>query len=115
RIDATNDPDRARAELSHALHLTLPADFGVVTLLRADRVAPAGRAVRALDGAFVPMLALTLGLLVGAFAASMARAWTALGLGAGLAVAGSVAVVAASRVPARVVDAAHPPWTGTAD
>ena len=115
RIEATTDPTKARAELSDALHVDLPAGFGEVTLLQADRVAVAGRAVRALDGLLVPLLVFVLASIAGALLASVARWWTALELAAGVVVVGVAALVAASRVPARLAGAVHVPWKGTAD
>jgi uncharacterized BrkB/YihY/UPF0761 family membrane protein len=92
-IDASVPEDQARAQLSEALGVALPAGFGVITLPRSDRLAQLQRAVEVADRAVIvlPVLSVLLVIVLFVVAPNRRRALVWLGVG----VFGLAAVIAA--------------------
>lgn len=70
-LTATEAPEAARAAIQTALGVTLPADFGVIPLVRAERLQTARTAVRIFD--LLTILAIVLTVVLFALAAALAR------------------------------------------
>jgi len=71
-------PEAARAKLSKALGVTLPADFGEIVVFQSDRLESAQDAVRLFDRLVVVLVVLALVLLVATFWLSRTRRRTLL-------------------------------------
>ena len=82
-LSATAAPAVARAALQRALGVTLPADFGTITVARADRLEAAQTAVRAFDILVVLAIVVTILLFVGAALIARDRRRAVVLLGAG--------------------------------
>lgn len=82
-ITMDTPPDQARAELSSALHVTVPATFGTYTVFSSDQLAAAQQAVQLFDKLVYVIVIVTLLLLIATIALSLNRRRTLIGLGVG--------------------------------
>jgi len=98
--DITMDtpPDQARAELSQALHITVPATFGVYTVFQSDQLAAAQQAVQLFDKLVFVIVGITILLLIATIALSLHRRRTLIGLGVGAVLAMVVADAAMQAI-----------------
>ena len=113
--DITNPeaPALARQELSAALGISLPADFGEVEVAQAEQLASASQLVQWFDAARVLLPLLTAVLIAAALWLSRRRRRTTLQLGAGTVVAMLILHLAVNWVNQQVV-AGAPPGPGGA-
>ena len=102
-LSATAAPAVARVALQRALGVTLPADFGVITIARADRLEAAQTAVRAFDILVVLAIVVTILLFVGAALLARDRRRALVLLGAGAVVALLVARAAVRGIENAIV------------
>jgi hypothetical protein len=84
-ITSAELPQQAIDKLSHALGVTLPSDFGQVTLVKSDQLSLAQRGVNAFDRLTILLPILTLVLIVLALWLSIGRRRTLLQLAVGVA------------------------------
>ncbi len=103
-LSATAAPAAARAALQTALGVSLPADFGTITLARADRLEAAQTAVRIFDLVVVLAIVITILLFVGAALLARDRRRAVVLLGAGSVVALLVARAAIRGVENAIVN-----------
>jgi hypothetical protein len=103
-LSGTAAPAAARAALQSALGTSLPADFGTVTLARADRLEAAQTAVRIFDVVVVLAIVITILLFVGAAFLARDRRRAVVLLGAGAVVALLVARAAIRGVENAIVN-----------
>jgi len=82
-----DNPAASRQQLSQALGVQVPADFGVVTLFSSDTLSQAQTAVKLADVLVILVPLLALALIAAAIAVSQDRRRTVIQLGLGIAIA----------------------------
>lgn len=92
-LSQEQSPEQARQELSQALGVTIPADFGQVVVVQSDQLSTAQQAVRILDILVIALPLITLALLVATIWLSVNRRRTLIELGIGI-----VIVFVATRI-----------------
>jgi len=103
-ISPATPPAQANAQLSSALRVTLPSDFGQVTLLKSPDLSKAQKLVRIFNAVVVILVILTIALIVAAVWLSLRRRRTLIELGVGVAVALIIAHVAVGRLEQNIVN-----------
>jgi hypothetical protein len=102
-------PSQARARLSQALGIQLPADFGTITLFSSESLAQAQQLLRLFDLLTVLLPIITVLLLVATIWLSLDRRRSLVQLGIGIAITFLIACLVIGYLEGRVVDAiAHP-------
>lgn len=86
-LTSSTTVDTARSALQSALGVSLPADFGTIPLIRADRLEAARTAVRVFDLLVIVAIVVTVLLFVGAVLLARRRRRAVILLGAGAVVA----------------------------
>jgi hypothetical protein len=113
-LSASQAPSVARAALQTALGVTLPADFGTITVARADRLEAAQTAVKVFDILVIVAIIVTLLLFVAAAFAARDRRRAVVLLGAGAVVALLVARAAIRGIENAIVGSITGDGGGTA-
>jgi hypothetical protein len=102
-LSASQAPSVARAALQTALGVTLPSDFGTITVARADRLEAAQTAVKVFDILVIVAIIVTILLFIGAALAARNRRRAVVLLGAGAVVALLVARAAIRGIENAIV------------
>jgi len=105
RIDPTTAPEQIRTLLQDATGMTLPADFGTVTLLKGSQGYEAKQALRLFHTLVIVICVVTALLIVAALLVSPRKRWTALELGLGVLLAVVIVRVAERQIEERIVAA----------
>ena len=103
-ISASTPPAEANAQLSQALGVQLPADFGQVTLLKSQDLKTAQQIVRIFNAVVVILVILTIALIVASVWLSLKRRRTLIELGVGVALALIIARVVVNRIEDNIVN-----------
>jgi hypothetical protein len=103
-ISPETPPAEANAQLSQALGVQLPADFGQVTLLKSQDLETAQQIVRIFNAVVVILVILTIVLIVASVWLSLKRRRTLIELGIGVALALIVARVVVNRIEENIVN-----------
>jgi hypothetical protein len=103
-ISPSTPPAEANAQLSQALGVTLPSDFGQVTLLKSQDLQTAQTIVKIFNTVVVLLVILTVALIVASVWLSLVRRRTLIELGVGIALALIIARVVVDRIEANVVN-----------
>ena len=103
-ISPETPPAEANAQLSQALGVQLPADFGQVTLLKSQDLKTAQQIVRIFNAVVVILVILTIALIVASVWLSLKRRRTLIELGVGVAVALIIARVVVNRIEENIVN-----------
>ena len=108
-LSVSEDPGVLRQKLAQRLGVTLPEDFGTVTLMSEDQLSAMQSAVRFFDRVVYLLAILTVVFLVLAVVLSWNRRRTLIELGIGLAVAVFIARIATRRLEAALIDSVSDP------
>jgi len=109
QISASDIPQAARDKLSSALGVTLPEDFGQVTIMQESNLNAVQQAIKWFDRLLYALVALAVLLIVGALLLSVRRRRTLIELAVGL-VAGILIFRGITRlVEKQVIEAVHNP------
>jgi hypothetical protein len=102
-------PQQARQELSQALGVNIPADFGQVVVLQSDQLAAAQQAVRLLDALVIILPLITLALLAATIWFSVNRRRTFIELGIGVVIVFVALRILIAYLQQRVIDSITTP------
>jgi len=108
-LTGAETPAQAQQELSQALGISIPPDFGQIILLHSDQLATAQQTIRIFDALTIILPFITLALIVAAFWLSLDRRRTAIQFGIGLAVAFLLARVLVKYAEQAIVSAISNP------
>ncbi len=98
------DASAARQRLSSALGVTLPADFGQITIMTQDQLSALQKAVHRLKQLVILLVLLSVVLLAAAIVVAPNRRRIVIWLGVGTAAAMFVAAIAIRRIQASILD-----------
>jgi hypothetical protein len=110
-IAANEDPSAARLLLQQRLGLSLPDDFGTITLMSESQLSSLQTSVKMLDGLVFALILITLIFFVLSIVLSLNRRRTLIELGLGIAAAFLIARAATRRIEAMIVDSITDPNT----
>ncbi|MGZ3583728.1 MAG: hypothetical protein ACXWP6_13735, partial [Ktedonobacterales bacterium] len=102
-------PQQARQELSQALGVNIPQDFGQVVVLQSDQLATAQQAVRLLDALVIILPLITLVLLAATIWFSVNRRRTLIELGIGVVIVFVALRILIAYLQQRVIDSITTP------
>ncbi len=105
QIDPDTAPEQIRTLLQDATGMTLPADFGTVTLLKGTQGYEAKQALRLFHTLVIVICVVTGLLILAALLVSPRKRWTALELGLGVLLAVVIVRVAERQIEERIVAA----------
>jgi len=105
QIDPKTAPEQIRTLLQDATGMTLPADFGTVTLLKGSQGYEAKQALSTFHTLVIAICVVTALLILAALLVSPRKRWTALELGLGVLLAVVVVRVAERQLEQRIVAA----------
>ena len=108
-LSPAEDPSVMRQKLAQRLGVTLPEDFGTVTLMSADQLSAMQSAVRLFDRMVYLLAILAVVFVALAVVLSYNRRRTLIELGIGLAVAVFIARIATRRLEATLIDSVSDP------